>query len=92
VTYNEPCPPVTGTAAGNVTLFNAAGTVAYTTEFISWTRVGVDAAILISDTAGGAADGAGTAVFDAVPTPAELIPPCAPGVLNATVIGSATWT
>lgn len=92
--YAEPCPPVTGTASGSVTLNGG-----LTTEYFIWTRVGLDAAILIADspfTSTTVPDGAGTAAFAPTPPPpaSALIPPnCTPknNPQGALVVGAAAW-
>lgn len=90
VNYNEPCPPVLGTATAKVVLSD--GTGWSTTEYITWTRVGASAAITVSDAPGGTPDGAGTAAFVVIPPASSLIPPCPSSPVTATVAGSAAWT
>lgn len=89
VTYNEPCPPLLGTATATVVLSDGSWS---TTEYITWTRVGVTAAITISDTPGGLPDGAGVAAFEVIPPATSLIPPCPGASVTANVVGSASWT
>jgi hypothetical protein len=87
--YNEPCPPVTGTALGTLTIGSA-------TEVFHWTRVGLTAILTLNDI-GGKTDGVAVSVFVPSPLPpvsANKPPKCTPKNIpqKATVVSVGAFT